>query len=178
MNREWECFIQAQKGDDKAWSVLLEQHQQQLTALALFITGSAASANDVVQDTFMRAFKAKINRTTGTVSGFLATIAYRLAIKEAKRVRTNIRIDGLELEDRRQNPLESVLADERDRLVVQTIGALKTDQRDVLILRFYGDHSYEEIADILGVPLGTVKSRVFYAVRNCREILKRKGALK
>lgn len=178
MTPEWESFIRAQKGDNNACGALLEQHQPRLTALALFVTGSVEAANDVVQETFVRALDAKIKQTTGTVIGFLATIAYRLALKEAKQAKKNVPIDGFVLEDHRQNPLESVLANERDRLVIQVVGALNPDQRDVLVLRFYGGHSYEEIAEILRVPLGTVKSRVFYAVKTCREILRRKGALK
>ena len=178
MKPEWENFIRAQKGDSDAWRASLERHQPRLTALALFITGSAATANDVVQETFVRALEAKIKRTTGTVMGYLATIAYRLALKEAKRVRRNVRLNELVLVDYSHNPLESILANERDRLVVQAVRALNPDQRDVLVLRFYGGHSYEEIADILQIPLGTVKSRIFHAVKNCREILRQKGALK
>jgi RNA polymerase sigma-70 factor (ECF subfamily) len=172
---EWERFIRAQRGDETAWRVLVGQHQTRMTALALMITGSAAAADDVVQETFVRALRAKIKSYTGTVQGFLNTIAYRLALKEAQRIKRNVKLDGLDLTDTAHNPLETILCSERDRLIAETIGSLDVGQRDVLILRLYNGCSYREIAKIQQVPLGTVKSRMFYAVKTCRERLQRKG---
>jgi RNA polymerase sigma-70 factor (ECF subfamily) len=177
VSSDWECFISAQRGDETACRVLVGQHQTRLMALALFITGSATAADDVVQETFVRALGAKIKHSTGTVQGFLGTIAYRLALKEAKRVRRNAELDELDLHDQGRNALDSVLNDERDRLVVETIGTLDAEHRDVLVLRFYGGCRYEEIAEVLQAPLGTVKSRIFYAVKSCRETLRQKGVL-
>jgi RNA polymerase sigma-70 factor (ECF subfamily) len=178
VSAEWDRFLLAQGGDESAWRVLVGQHQTRLTALALFITGSAAAADDVVQETFVRALRAKTKSVTGTVQGFLGTIAYRLALKEARRVKRNVELDGLDLADTGQTPLDNLIDDERERLVAEAIAVLDEAHRDVLILRFYSGHSYEEIARILQVPLGTVKSRVFYAVKSCRESLRHKGVLR
>jgi RNA polymerase sigma-70 factor (ECF subfamily) len=178
VNSEWESFIRAQRGDEVAWRVLIEQHQTRLTALALFITGSAPAADDVVQETFVRAFGARIRNYAGTVQGFLGTITYRLALKEAKRVQRNVKLNGLDLTDAEDDPLTTVLNDERDRFVTEAIASLDTEHRDVLILRFYGGYSYHEIAEIVKAPLGTVKSRIFYAVKSCRETLRQKGVSK
>ena len=178
MNSDWDCFDRARRGDETAWRVLVGQHQTRLTALALFITGSATAAQDVVQETFVRAIRARISNYTGTVRGFLGTIAYRLALKEVNRERRQVEVDARNLNDPGQNPLEDVLSDERDRLVAETIGQLEAEHREVLTPRFYGEYSYEEIAKLLNVPLGTVKSRIFYAVKNCRENLQQKGVLK
>lgn len=177
MSPDWECFLRAQRGDSTAWRALVDQHQSRLGALALFITGSVVSAEDIVQETFVRAFRARTRHTTGTVGGFLGTIAYRLAVKEAKRLRRNVPLEGVDVPDSDPDPLEHVLDDERDRLIVQAIGTLTDGHRDVLVLRFYGGHSYEEIAELLQLPLGTVKSRVFYAAKSCRDVLKKKGVL-
>lgn len=177
MISEWECLIRAQSGDEKSCRVLFDLYQTRLTALALLITGSTAAAADVVQETFVRALRAKLRNTGGTVTGFLGTIAYRLAIKESKRSNRNVDIAGLERLDEKTNPLDVILVDERDRLVAHAIGSLDIDHRDALVLRFYGGHSFDEIAELLDIPLGTVKSRVFYAVRSCREKLRKKGVL-
>jgi len=174
---DWERLLRAQGGDESAWRVLVGQHQTRLTALALFITGSAAAADDVVQETFIRAQRAKTKSVTGTVQGFLGTIAYRLALKEVRRAKRNVALDNLEITDSGRTPLDSLLHDERERLIADAIGALDEGHRDVLILRLYSGHSYEEIARILDIPLGTVKSRVFYAVKSCRETLRQKGVL-
>lgn len=178
VNSDWECFAKAQRGDETAWRVLVGQHQARLIALALLITGSAIAADDVVQETFIRAQGAKIKDTAGTVQGFLGTITYRLALKEAKRVRRNTKLDGLDVPNQDRSALEGILNDERDRYVAGAIRALDAEHRDVLVLRFYGGYSYEEIAGIVQAPLGTVKSRIFYAVKSCRDTLRQKGVLR
>jgi len=53
--------------------------------------------------------------------------------------------------------------------------SLPADQREILALRFFGGHRYEEIARITEVPIGTVKSRIFYAIKTCRETLRNQG---
>jgi RNA polymerase sigma-70 factor (ECF subfamily) len=178
LNSDWDCLLRARRGEKESCRELIEKHQSRLTALALLITGCAAAADDVVQETFVRALNAKLQNTAGTVHGFLGTIAYRLALKESSRTGRNVDLGSFDPPDRTPGPLENVLIDERDRLVAGAIGALDTDHRDVLVLRFYGGHSYEEIAGLLKVPLGTVKSRLFYAVKSCREMLHNKGVLK
>lgn len=177
MNSEWDCFIRAQQGDDLSWRVLIGQHQRRLTVLALMVTGSVSTAEDIVQETFLRAIKAKMKCYSGTVSGFLGTIAYRLAVKEARRAKRHTPLDGLVLSDRGGSALDGLLNDERERLVIEAICALDDNHREVLVLRFYGGYSYEEIADFLHVALGTVKSRMFNAVKSCRETLRQKGVI-
>jgi RNA polymerase sigma-70 factor (ECF subfamily) len=133
--------------------------------------------DDVVQETFVRALGARISNRNGTVQNYLGTIAYRLAVKEARRARKDVQLEGQDLTDDGQSPLESILNSERDHFVAKAICNLSEDHRDVLVLRYYGGHRYEEIAEILEVPLGTVKSRIFNAVKNCREALRQKGVL-
>ena len=177
MSPEWDCFFRGRQGDEKAWRVLTENYWSRLTALALLITGSGDAAEDVVQETFVRALSATIKNTSGTVHGFLGTIAFRLAVKESQRMRRNVHLDTLERLDHGESPMEQVLKDERQRFVAGAIGSLNAEHRDVLLLRYYGGHSYEGIANLLDVPIGTVKSRIFYAIKSCRDILRRKGVL-
>jgi len=156
---------------------MVKRYQQRLAALSLLITGSAASVDDIVQETFVRAFRAKIRDQSGSVSGFLGTIAYRLAVKESKRLQRDMSIDTRDFPAVDGNPLESILNEERDRFVAESIRALDNGHRDVIVLHYYGDKSYEEIAELLQIPLGTVKSRMFYAMKSCRETLRQKGIL-
>jgi len=178
VDSEWDCFTRAQRGDEMACRVLLARHRTRLAALALFVTGSAAAADEVVQETFVRALRARIRHTSGTVRGFLGTIAYRLAVKEAVRLQRSVGLDRADTAGSDPGALERVLSEERDRLVAEAITGLDTEHRDVLVLRFYGGHSYDEIAETLGIPLGTVKSRMFNAVKSCRGTLKEKGVLR
>jgi RNA polymerase sigma-70 factor (ECF subfamily) len=177
VSADWELFLRARDGDERAWRVLIGQHRTRLSALAMLIVGSGAAADDIVQETFVRALRADISHRRGTVGGFLGTIAYRLAVKEARRVNQADRLDSIDVPDPGQSPLDALLTNERDRLVAEVIRSLDTPHRDVLLLRFYAGHSYEEIAALTETPLGTVKSRVFYAVKTCRERLRHKGVI-
>jgi len=175
VNSDWDYFLRAQSGDNTSWRVLVEKYQTRLTALALLITSSSSVADDIVQETFVKAFASRVKDMKGAVSGYLGTIAYRLALKESKRIKRHVEIDEIDIEDAHADPLENVLINERDRIVASVINKLENDHRDIVLLRFYADNSYEEIADILNIPIGTVKSRIFYAVKTCRELLKNKG---
>lgn len=177
MSLDWEIFRRAQRGDEAAWRQLAAGHRTRLTALALFVTRSAAAAEDVVQETFVRALRAEIKHDAGTVQAYLGTIAYRLALKETRRARRQVDWDGFDAVDADSDPLDEVLTDERDRHVFAAIQALDAGHRDVLVLRFYGGQSYEEIAALIQVPVGTVKSRIHYAVQSCRRRLREEGFL-
>jgi RNA polymerase sigma-70 factor (ECF subfamily) len=174
---DWERLDRARRGDESAWRELIERHQPRLMSLALMITGSISTAEDIVQETFMRAINAKIKHNDGTVQGFMGTIAYRLAIKENGRSRRHEEIGSADLVDNKRDILENVLMVERDRHITEVIHNLDSKYREVLILKYYAGHTYEEIAELLRIPLGTVKSRMFYAVKTCRDILKDKGIL-
>ncbi len=177
MNPDWECFLRARRGDEQAWRSLVANYQRRLSALALLISKSPEATEDIVQETFVRAFRSTVSNTSGTVSGYLGTITYRLALKEAKRAHRNVGLAGHDQPDRAPNPLERLIKDEREQMVAEAITSLDEDHRQVLVLRCYGDHSYEAIARLMNIPLGTVKSRIFYAVKTCRALLNDKGAL-
>jgi RNA polymerase sigma-70 factor (ECF subfamily) len=177
VNSEWDCFTRAQQGDELSWRLLVGQHRRRLTAVALLVTGSVSAAEDIVQETFLRAIKARIKHHSGTVNGFLGTIAYRLAVKEARRAKQHEGLGGPALTDSDSTALDRLLKNEQERLVIEAIRALDDKHREVLVLRFYGGYSYEEIADLLQVAIGTVKSRMFNAVKACRETLRQKGVI-
>jgi RNA polymerase sigma-70 factor (ECF subfamily) len=177
MISDWGCLTLAKSGDQSAWQLLVERHGPKLTRMVFFITGSIAVAQDLVQETFFEVFRKGPGHQRGSFSAYLSTIAYHKALKEKKRGASRESLDGIEFKDSAPSPLDGVLVEERDRAIAEVIGSLEKHQRDVLILRFYGEHSYEEIAGILDQPIGTVKSRIFYAVKTCREKLREKGFL-
>jgi len=177
VSSEWEILRRAQHGDEAAWRDLVARYRTRLVAIALLVTRSAAVADDVVQETYVRALRAAIKHSEGTVQAYLGTIAYRLALKETQRARRHIAWDGVDAATADPDPLDAVLTNERDRHVFAAIRGLEAGHRDVLVLRFYGGQSYEEIATLLHVPLGTVKSRIHYAVRSCRKRLREEGFL-
>lgn len=146
-------------------------------SLGLLITGSAAAAQDVAQESFVRLLQLDPKHRQGSVGGLLSTIAYRLALKERRRATRHTDLSGHDPPLADPSVLDLLLRSERDRHIAAAIRSLDGDHRDTLVLRFYGGHSYQEIAELMGVPLGTVKSRMFYAVKQCREVLREKGIL-
>jgi RNA polymerase sigma-70 factor (ECF subfamily) len=143
--------------------------------MAFLVTGSAAAAQDLVQDSFIELIRWRPGHRKGSFKAYLSTAVYRRALKEKKRSGLMSSLDRVDLEDSAVSPLEGVVKEERDRAIAGAIRSLDRDHRDILVLRFYGGHSYRAIAEMTGLPLGTVKSRIFYAVKICRKRLKEKG---
>jgi RNA polymerase sigma-70 factor (ECF subfamily) len=145
--------------------------------MALLITGSTPAAQDIAQETFLELYRKRLRHKRGSLKGYLSTIAYHLALKEKRKTASLQPIDGIAAAAGNPTPLESALAEERERVIFDVIRSLENSHRDVLILRFYGGHSYKEIAGITGIPLGTVKSRMFNALKVCRSRLREKGVV-
>jgi RNA polymerase sigma-70 factor (ECF subfamily) len=175
---DWECLKAARKGDEHAWRVLFERHYPMLVRLASYITGSLETAQDLAQESFVRLFQAEIRHHDGSFKSFLSTIAYRLALKERKRNSSDSTLDPALIADGSPTPLELAIRDENDVLIIRVIQSLSIEHREILTLRFVAEYSYDEIARITGVPIGTVKSRIFYAIKICQEKLREQGVFK
>lgn len=177
MNSDWDYLTKARNGDEKACVYIFNKYSKSLIRMTLLITGSLDAAKDIVQETFYRLINNRIKHQQGSFKTYLTTIAYRLALKEKYREKKNQLIEEDDLMEDPSSFLEQQISKETQKNIFQAIRCLSSDHRDVLILRFYGEHSYEEIAEIIKIPLGTVKSRIYYAVKACGEKLKEKGVL-
>jgi RNA polymerase sigma-70 factor (ECF subfamily) len=177
MMSDWELISRARGGDESAWTALIARHRSRLLKLSLLMTGDPQSADDVVQDTFVRLLDYGEEKRGASFAALASTIAYRFALKERQRAVKHYSFETANPQDLNSSPLDSVLRSERDRELVQALLGLDDAHRDILILRFYGEHSYAEIARLTGAPLGTVKSRIFYGVKQCRKQLMKKGLL-
>ncbi|MEW6014722.1 MAG: RNA polymerase sigma factor [Candidatus Zixiibacteriota bacterium] len=177
MNPDWEILRRARDGDPSSWRELLYAYQPRLKALAYLITGSVATADDIAQETMFKAIRAPMSHQMGTLDGFLGTIAFRLAVKETQYQKKSVGLDGIDPPGDTNSPLDSIIKNEQEYILARAIKELDREHSEVLILRFYGNLSYDEIARELGIPVGTAKSRVFYAVKACRQKLIDKGIL-
>jgi RNA polymerase sigma-70 factor (ECF subfamily) len=171
----WDDLARARGGSRKAWRALFEQHSPRLLRMTALMTGSTNAARDCVQETFVRILNSAVHPQAGSVDAYLSTIAYRLALKEILRLRRLSHSDTMEPVSPDPSPLDHAIADERQREVAQALRELTSQHREILILRLHGGHTYEEIAEITGLPLGTVKSRIFNAVKQARTLMKNRG---
>jgi RNA polymerase sigma-70 factor (ECF subfamily) len=180
----------AQAGDTEAFGVLIERHRRAVFRAALAAVRSPAEADEVAQDAFVTAFQ-KLQGFRGEASfkTWLLAIAWRKAIDRRKSLtrwmqrmvtRAPANDAGAEwdpmerLTARGQTQEEDAMTADLQRRLKPLIAALPKKLRDALLLAGSGDHSYDEIAQLLGIPVGTVKWRVSEA----RKVLKQKmGAL-
>jgi RNA polymerase sigma-70 factor (ECF subfamily) len=174
-----------QAGEKQAFDLLVAKYQRRLMRLLLRIVHDPAEAEDVVQETFIKAYRA-LRRFRGDSAFY--TWLYRIGVNTAKnflvlqarRTPTSTETDAEQaesFEDAEQlrdiNTPESVLASKQ---IVQTVNAamdaLPVDLRTAIALREIEGLSYEEISEIMACPIGTVRSRIYRAREVIAEKLK------
>jgi RNA polymerase sigma-70 factor, ECF subfamily len=163
----------ARQGDSGAFTTLVERYQDDLYTMALRLLGTPADAADVVQETFLRAYMRLPELRALSVRGWLFRVAVnasRDVQRRAVRRPTSPMEDAggkvLELPAHDVGPEAAAEARERVAAIRQALLALPVDYRVAVVLRDVNDLSYEEIAEVLRVPVGTVKSRLSRA--RCR----------
>jgi len=147
-----------------------------LTRIAYRLTGNRADAEDLVQDTYVRALRALDNFTPGSVDAWLRRIATNLFLDGARR-RARVRFDPLaddadeRLPSEQAGPERSYEFAHLDRDVAAALAALAPDYRAAVVLCDLEGFSYEEVAQTLGLKLGTVRSRIHRGRTQLRQAL-------
>jgi RNA polymerase sigma-70 factor, ECF subfamily len=150
---------------------LYEEHGRALLAYATRLTGDRAAAEDVVQETLVRAWKHPevLVNGKGSVRGWLLTVA-RNIITDRARARAARPVEVAE--SPATPPIERDHADSvvDSMVVMAALEQLSGHHRDVLVELYFRGRSVTEAADVLGIPPGTVKSRSHHALRALREV--------
>ena len=169
-----ELFTRAQRGDAAAYEEIVRHYQQVAFRTAYMITGSAAEAEDAAQDGFMKAFRALDRFRPGAPP---RPWLLRIIANEARnRVRSTQRRHGLELRlaegfhpgDAAPSPEAESVAAEDTRRLLDLVNALTEEDRLVIASRYFLELSGDETAAALGIPEGTVKSRLSRALARLR----------
>jgi RNA polymerase sigma-70 factor (ECF subfamily) len=168
----------ARGGDQEAFTQLIVQYQVPLYNMALRMVGGPDDAADIAQEAFLRAWEKIRTLRDAPFKSWLFQIAANLCYDHFRRGR---RFGVMPEEDQTGNvvglgittpdPQERAEANERNRLVRQSIQALEHDMRIAIVLRDVNGMAYDEIAAVLRVPLGTVKSRIARARAQVQERL-------
>lgn len=170
-----ELIRRMQAGDDNAVRDLYAQYGQRLYAYALRLTNDPATAEDVTQNTLVTAWRTARNfRGEGRLLAWLLGIVHHTAMKSL-RGSTNYLNDVAEetISEDQPSPEEQAQVKEERRWVRQGIQSLSPEHRAVLDLIFYQGLSLNEAAQVLNIPVGTVKSRLSYARDHLRGVLAR-----
>lgn len=165
-------------GDTAAFGQLVGEYQDRLYNSLLRVLGSAEDAADIVQDAFVQAYtKLDTFRGTSAFYTWLYRIAFNLAMSHARKGRKATSLDSIkalagdEPMDGQPTAETGALMQERAELVHAALAELNLEHRQIIVLREIDGLSYDEIAEILSVPVGTVRSRLFRARLELRELL-------
>jgi RNA polymerase sigma-70 factor (ECF subfamily) len=175
VGEESQLIDRALQGDRAAFSRLVELNQDRLFASMLQVTGSPDEAEEVVQEAFIRVFlKLDTFQRNSQFFTWLYRIAFNSVLTRRRRKRARISLDycrentGLEITDDTDPVDEPMLRNERVAMVRQAMGTLTDEHREILVLREMEEHSYEDIAEILEISIGTVRSRLSRARRQLK----------
>lgn len=169
---EQQQIRQAQRGDQQALAELLDRNYSFLFKYVLKMTMNYSQTEDLVQETMLRCIE-KIHLYNGKskFSSWLITIATRLYIDIMRRRKREQQWMEQE-QSLRYLQWQMNKEDEDWPEVLQALGRLSYDSRLPIVLRHYYGYSYEEIARMMDVPAGTVKSRIHNGMHNIRKELK------
>jgi RNA polymerase sigma-70 factor (ECF subfamily) len=165
-------------GEPAAFGQLVLKYQDRLYNSLFRVLGSAEDARDAVQDAFVQAFvKLESFRGSAAFYTWLYRIAFNLAMSHARRKRPTRSLDfgrtecGIEPVDGQPSAEANLACQERATLVHAALAELSDDYRQVIVLRELDGCRYDEIAEILELPVGTVRSRLFRARVELRDRL-------
>ena len=178
-----ELVERARRGDDAAFGILVDRHRGAVFRAVLAALGSREGADEVAQEAFLSAYRHLGSfREDASFKTWLLSIAWRKALTHRRSVRTFVSRFVQPPEDTEwQIPAggvsqeQEVLDAELSAAIRRQIARLPSKLRDALLLASSGDHAYDEIAVMLGIPLGTLKWRVSEARRQVKARLTTQG---
>jgi len=172
--------VAAQAGDQAAFGLLVERFQRDVYGKAFAILKNHLDADDVVQETFLRVFRALPGfRFESSFRTWLITITTRQALNFLARKRTGhesldggedgqehlaLRVEG--------NQMTALLDQESRRLLREALPRLPQRQKQALMLKIQNDWKYEEIAREMDISVGSVKAHIFHAIQNLSQLVR------
>jgi RNA polymerase sigma-70 factor (ECF subfamily) len=177
-----ELIQQILAGDSKPFSLLVTKHQRSVFSTAYGMLGNQQDAEDVTQEVFVTAFR-KLATFEGRSSflTWLRRIAFNLAIdlrrrKKSRGSATQFAVADDIVSTKESSVADSMITSETVSTVRRAIDSLPDEQRVVVVLRDLQDLDYSEIAELLSIPIGTVRSRLHRARLELKATLERMGA--
>ena len=170
------------KGENKAFDTLLKRHESRVFSYIFYIVKSKDLADDIFQETFVKAITTiRQGRYTesGKFSAWITRIAHNLIIDHYRQEKSENQVssdtdDGVDLFNRREfsdGTIEDLLISKQiTDDVRRLIRALPKSQRQVLVMRYYRNMSFKEIAEATGVSINTALGRMRYAILNMRRL--------
>lgn len=165
-------------GDDSAFASFYDESSRLVHSVAKRFLPDQADADEVTLDVFTQVWRTAsvFDSTRGTVTAWLVTMARSRAIDKLRSAGSHVRKqesidDGFELVEKRATPEQSSLLNQQRSIVQSALAALPVEQRMAISLAYFEDMSHREISGRLGLPLGTVKTRIRLGMLRLRDRL-------
>ena len=177
LEQDWSQIVRrCMDGDSGAWAEMVRTHQKRVYGLCYRFTGNAADAEDLTQDVFLKIYSnlGSFDAARGSLPVWIATMTRNLLVDNFRRTRNQRSTSSLDdgwdqteelkpadrLMAKGPTPHESAASMELARMVQGALSKVSVELREAVILRDLQDLDYKEIAQVLGIPEGTVKSRI------------------
>ena len=189
MENDLELLKRCLAGENQAWESLLRTHNRKVYSLCYRFTGRTVEAEDLTQEIFIKIFQTlkSYDQQQGTFSTWLTRVARNHLVDHYRRTKHDRSTSSLDDEDAGEvearpspeaSPLAGVESRERRELLQEGLNKLSPDLREAVILRDLQDLDYDEIARVLSVPQGTVKSRINRGRLELARVLKRMDVMR
>ena len=175
---EWQVLVErCLKGDSFAWTELVKAHHRRVYGLCFRFTGSSSDAEDLTQEVFLKVYGnlAAFDLARGTFQTWLTTMTRNLLVDHFRRSKAQRVTDSMDagwdgdgedipllqrLADKGPTQHERAVQKEIEKMVQEALTKISPELREAVILRDLQDMDYKEIAKVLRIPEGTVKSRI------------------
>ena len=166
-----QIIIRAQSGDREAFAILFEQYKNLVFKTAYLMLGEAAEAEDALQEIFLQVYKslAGFDPRKAAFTTWLHRVTFNYCLNH-RRKKHPFTVPLEDISPTFKSEFSGAQLAEEE-ILQQAIGKLTDKQRAVVILRYFWELPYSEIAQILEVPLGTVKSRIDLSLKTLRKVL-------
>lgn len=176
MNSTEELVARVRRGDEEAFRLIFDRYSRPVLSFIYDMVGDRAQAEDLAQETFVRAFRGLASlREETKLSTWLFAIAKNVAreqLRTRRRDAGNVEIDGeeaFELHDHARTPAGQLLDKELNGVITSALSRLDEDKRLVFTLKVLQQRSYEEIAEITGFSVGKLKTDLHRARAEMRK---------
>ena len=174
---DWPALVRrCLDGDAAAWTELVVAQQRRIYALCYRFTASSHDAEDLTQDVFIKVYAnlRSFDAAKGSFHTWITTLTRNLLVDHFRRSRQQRATDSIDagwdqgneaphsepVVDQRTTPLQHAVQNQLERMVQSALAKVSPELREAVILRDLQDMDYKEIAEVLAIPQGTVKSRI------------------
>ena len=185
MNRSEQYLLElALAGDTACFGELTERWQRRIYGFICRYVGNTDEAQDLTQDTFTKAYR-NLDRLADPerFSSWLYTIALnecRMRFRKRRKIQLvalpeeDGEVVPIHLRDQAASPEAKLAVKEAGQLLREAFDGLPEEQREVILMKEYQDLKFHEISDILGIPLSTVKSRMYLGLKTLKKLMENK----